>query len=235
MLIGFITIHITATGRTEVRIATNLAANAAAQAAADGAVFEAIFNLSLPQPDRHWMADGQAHELQIGDSRIVVRVEDEAGRINPNLAAPVLLEGLLRGVGSEPEKAADLAAAISEWVGSVQVTRTPEELLTEYRAAGFDYGPPVSPLESMDGLDRVRGMTPTLLAAMLPHVSLFSPAQPDPAHADPIVAAAIAFAEGGRVQAGRQRAPNDADGGPVTVRIKAIARGPHDAEATRMA
>ena len=113
VLIAFITLQVTATGRTEARIAANMAANAAAAAAADGAIFEAIFNLNDPRPERRWMPDGAAHELQIGNSRIAVSVEDEAGRINPNLAAPALLEGLLRAVGTKRENAADLAQAIS--------------------------------------------------------------------------------------------------------------------------
>ena len=36
VLIAFIVTHLTATGRTEIRIATNIVANAVAQAAADG-------------------------------------------------------------------------------------------------------------------------------------------------------------------------------------------------------
>src|SRR5690348_7085676 len=48
VLIGFIVTHLSASGRTEIRIAGNLVANSAAQAAADGAIYEAIFNLSDP-------------------------------------------------------------------------------------------------------------------------------------------------------------------------------------------
>src|SRR5437763_12416489 len=75
VLIAFITIQVTATGRTELRISGNLAANAAAEAAADGAIFEALFNLFDARPERHWEADGSLHELQIGNSWITVRVE----------------------------------------------------------------------------------------------------------------------------------------------------------------
>jgi general secretion pathway protein K len=237
VLIGFITIHVTAAGRTEVRIAANLAANAAAQAAADGAIFEAIFNLAAAPPDQRWMPDGGAHELQIGKSRVTLRVDDEAGHINPNLASAALLEGLLRAVGNPPDKAADLAAAITEWVGSAQVNRKPDELLAEYRAAGLDYGPPASPLESIDELGRVRGVSAQLLDALRPHLTLFGAAEPDPASADPVVAAAIASAEGGTLPASSAApgAAADPNGRIVTARILATARGPGNAEATRSA
>ena len=58
VLIGFIVAHLSASGRTEIRIAGNLVANSASQAAADGAIFEAIFNLSDPQPEQRWPVDG---------------------------------------------------------------------------------------------------------------------------------------------------------------------------------
>src|SRR5438874_11749980 len=120
VLIAFITAHVTAAGRTEIRIAGNLAANAAAQAAADGAIYQAIFNLSDPQPDRRWALDSGARQLRIGDSVVTVTIEDEAGRINPNLASVALMEGLLRAAGDDSETAGDLAGAIAEWVGSAQ-------------------------------------------------------------------------------------------------------------------
>jgi general secretion pathway protein K len=233
VLIAFITIQVTATGRTELRISGNLAANAAAEAAADGAIYEALFNLSDPRPERHWEADGLLHELQIGRSRITVLVEDDSGRINPNLAPPALLEGLLRALGAKAETASDLARAISEWAGVAQGAKNPAQLLAEYTAAGLDYAPPGSPLESLDELGRVRGMTTQLLAALRPHLSLFSPATPNAAVADPLVVAAIAFAQGGPITNEPRAARTDAGSGPVIARIQATARGPGGAEVTR--
>jgi general secretion pathway protein K len=233
VLIAFITMHVTATGRTELRISGNLAANAAAEAAADGAIFEALFNLADARPDRHWDPDGSVHELRIGSSLITVRVEDEAGRINPNLAVPALLEGLLRALGTKAEKAAELAQAISEWTGVVQGAKNPQQLAAEYRAGGLDYGPPASAMESIDELRGVRGMTTQLLETLRPHLSLFSPATPNPAHADPLVTAAIAFAQGGPVISDPRGERNDPTIVPIIARIQATARGPGDAEVTR--
>src|SRR5947207_4428334 len=150
VLIAFIITHVTAKARSELRIAGNLKSNAVAQAAADGAIYEAIFNLADPRQDQRWSADGSSHILQIGASRILVRVEDEDGFINPNLASAALLEGLLRAVGAEPARAVDVGRPITEWGGSAKLRRHPEELLAEYRAAGLDYGPPRAPARSPD-------------------------------------------------------------------------------------
>src|SRR5215813_3456758 len=149
---AFVVGHLTATGRTEIRIAGNLVSNAVAQAAADGAIFEAIFYLSDPQPQQRWPVDGNTRELVVGNVRVMVRLEDEAWWINPNSASPGLLEALLRATGSDPENARRLANAIGEWVGSAPAPRPQNMLLAAYGAAGLDYGPPGAPLETIDEL-----------------------------------------------------------------------------------
>jgi general secretion pathway protein K len=230
VLIAFLVAHLTATGRTEVRIAGNLEANAAAQAAADGAIYQAMFNISDPRPERRWVLDGAAHQIQIGRSRVTLRLEDESGRVNPNLAAPELVAALLQVLGSDPEQAAALAAAIAEWVGATTTRRPPAVALADYQAAGLDYGPPGAPLESLGELSRVRGMTPALLAALRPHLTLFGPPEPSRADADPVVAAALTLIG--------QRAPTAAPVPPdltATVRIHAAAQGPGNALVTRTA
>jgi general secretion pathway protein K len=231
VLIAFVVGHVTTAGRTEIRIAGNLMANAAAQAAATGAIYQAVFNLTDPRPDRQWPLDGTPHQFTIGGSRIAVAVRNEAMWINPNLSSVALLEGLLRASGTDQRMANEIALAIAEWVGSVRVFKTPETMFYEYRSAGFNYGPPRSPFESIDELGLVRGVTPMLLERLRPHLTLFGPAQPDPKSTDPVVAAAIEFA--------MTTADAPTIAGPssetTTVRIAAVARGPANAEIGRTA
>src|ERR1700686_2057582 len=84
VLIGFIVVHLTASGRTEIRIASNLVANSVAEATADGPIFETIFTLSDPRPNHRWPVDGIARKIPAGTRRVMVRVEDEASWINPS-------------------------------------------------------------------------------------------------------------------------------------------------------
>jgi hypothetical protein len=76
-------------------------------------------------------------------------------------------------------------------------------------------------------------MTADLLAALRPHLTLFGPAEPNPASADPIVAAALALAGEGASVAG----PDANAGAPdlVIARIHAIAQGPGNAQVSRAA
>lgn len=234
VLIALIVSHLTTGGRTELRIAANLAANAAAQAAADGAIYEAIFNLLAPRPDQRWLLDGSTHELQVGNSQVTVRLENEAARINPNLASPELVKALLNTVTGNPEQAALVASAIGEWIGTSRGPRPLSGINVEYQAAGLPYGPPGEPLESIDELGRVRGMTPALLEALRPHLTLFGPPVPDATAADPIVARALA--EANRTSSVTPLSlPIGDNTAPLIARISAAARGPANAVANRIA
>jgi general secretion pathway protein K len=194
VLITFIVGYVISTGRREIQISMNIAANAAASAAADGAVFQTIFALSNPRADQRPAADGSIRKVEVGRSVVTLRLEDENGRINPNLASAKLLEGLLRAVGTGANAAADLADAITQWVGSASKLRDADQLAAEYRAAGLNYAPPETPVESIDELLRVRGMTAQEFAAIRSHLTLFGGREPNAASADPIVAAAQRFA-----------------------------------------
>ena len=231
VLIAFIVAHLTASGRTEIQIARNLVANAVADAAANGAISEAIFNQLDPNADQRWPLNGEAHQLTVGNTRVTVRLEDEADRINPSVAPPVLLEALLRTTGSDPESARSLALAIGQWVGSAPAVGK-QNAMAAYRAAGLDYGPPGEPLETLDELGRVLGMTPAVLAAIRPHLTLFGPPQPNPASADPVVAAALA---GIAQVAAVPVPPNQPQLEMTTVRITATALGPQNARVSKTA
>ena len=233
VLIGFIVAHLTASGRTEIRIAGNLVANSASQAAADGAIFEAIFNLSDPQLERRWPVDGTTRQVTVGSSRVSLRVEDEASWINPSTASPALLEALLRVTGSDPDTARRIATSVGEWVGSATVPRPQEALVADYRGAGLDYGPPGAPFETLGELGRVLGMTSAVLMAIRPHLTLFGPPEPNRATTDPVVATVLAMTSttGQPIVQQSQTTTPDA----LIARITALAAGPGNASVTRTA
>jgi general secretion pathway protein K len=230
VLIAFIVAHVAASGRTEIRIAENLVVNAAASAAADGAIWAAIFNQSDPKLEQRWPLE-VPHEVDIGRSRVMLQLRDEASWINPNTAPPALLEALLRTTGSDPANARTLAAAIAEWVGVVAVARPQNQIFADYRAARLSYGPPGAPLQTIDELGRVLGMTPAVLAAVRPHLTLFGPPQPNPHSSDPIIADAVAQLPVIGVLPPVNPLPPDL----ATTRITATAIGPGNARISRTA
>jgi general secretion pathway protein K len=228
VLLAFLVGNLTASGRAEIKIASNLAANAVATAAADGGISTAIFKLLETETDRGWAIGGSAHEFQIGASRVVVTVEDEAARINPNWASPALLEALIRTVGHNFGNARQLATSISEWVGTAPVLD-----LSNATTVGEDrYRPRGKPLERLDELARLPGMTPELFRALRPHLTLFGLPMPSPTTEDPIVAAALAqLTLSQQASVAANQMPPDIR----TARIASVATGPRNARVSRTA
>jgi general secretion pathway protein K len=212
-LLALIATRLTASGRTEIQIAGNLRANAAAEAAADGGVQEAIFRL-LSQGAERWSATGLGFVSTIGTARVEVRAEAVLGRINPNTAPAALLAALLRQFGVEPRLAAGIGDAIEAW-------RTPAPPATlavraaPYRAAGRAALPPGAAFESIDELAAVLGMTPPLLGAIRPSLSVYNFAAVDAARAAPAVVRALA-------ESGTQQAEGDDVG--LIMEVTALAR-----------
>ena len=112
-------------------IAANIRGNAVAEAHADGAVNEAIFRVLA----RHWKADGLPHVVPGSQVVTEVRVDDEAGKIDPNVAPAALMQARC-GRQAPPKTAVELADAIAEWrsVDLLLSTSTPRG--AQYRLAG---------------------------------------------------------------------------------------------------
>lgn len=207
-----------ATARQNAQRFDNLLDAAATEAAAEGALHQAIFRL-LDTTDQRWPADGALHVVRSGAVVIELRIEDEGGKVNPNIASPELLQALLRQLGVEARQAARLAGAILDWRGVAQGPTAPEAKAAQYAAAGRDYAPPGAPFESLDELGAVLGMTPDLLARLRPHLTLYTNVDPDIATTDPVVAAAIG--------APRVRPPRRDSGDMLqVVAVHLLARGP---------
>jgi general secretion pathway protein K len=179
------------TARQESTVAGNARDSARLKAAADGAVQRVIFARLTPGGGR-WNPEDAQSEIRIGPVPVIVRLEDETDKINPNLASPALLRALLIEVGADPGTAAAVTAGIIEWrEGAAANDRA---AIQRYAAAGRDYAPPGAPLVTLDELGAILGMTPDLLARLRPHMSVISDRDPGPATRDPIVARALAAA-----------------------------------------
>ena len=189
-LLALLGTMLAATARQQSQRLTNLLDGATVEAAAEAALHHGIFAL-LDVSDGRWRPDGTMHRLRLGEVAAEVRIRDETGKVNPNLAPPELLQGLLRQVGLDAGRAEALAGAILDWRSVTHGPTPPEAKAARYAAAGRDYAPPGLPFESIDELGAVLGMTPALLARLRPHLSLFTTTDPDATTDDPVVLAAL--------------------------------------------
>jgi general secretion pathway protein K len=187
-LLMFLAAQMTTAAHTSVLIAANIGSSAVAEAQADGAVNEAIYKVLTQQ----WKADGATHVVRGGQAVAEVRIDDEGGRIDPNVAPIGLMQALLRECGAEPKKAAELADAITEWRSLDLLRSTGDAGSSKYRLAGRSYIPPHARFVSADELVLVIGMTPELLACLEPHISVYSLSVPSlQTTTDPMVRQAL--------------------------------------------
>lgn len=219
VLISLLTTQLLASGRTALALAGNLRAAAMARASADGAINEAVFHLLQRGPDQ-WRADGTLHELDEGGVTIGVRIESLSGEINPNLASTRLLAGLFQASGAAPEQAQEIANAMIAWRSPAVSKAAAQALLAAYQRAGLRYGPPGRPFADLSELSAVIGMTPAVLAAAMPDMSLYQSGDPDPKLAGPAVRRALVLSGQGGIGG------NVYEGNSPVVTIIAQAGGP---------
>ena len=222
-LLALLGTQLVATSRQHIQLAHNLIDAATLEAAANGAVQQAIFGV-LDSSTRHWRPDGSIHAVRFGDAIVAVRVENEADKVNPNIASPKLLQALLFEAGADPSTARAVAASIVEWRLASGSAAKPSVITARYAAAGRDYAPSGAPFASVDDLGAVLGMTPELLARLKPHLTVFTDGDPSAATQDVVVAQAL-------VAAGQSIAELDAEE-PAIVSVTADARGARHARFT---
>jgi general secretion pathway protein K len=173
-LMSLIIAGLSADGRTQARLAADARASAMAEAAAQGAVQHAIFMLSTGT----WAADNLPRRIRIGTADVVVTIEDQNQRINPNLSPPPLLAAILGVAGLDPGSAMMLARRIMDWRTGTVMSIAGGLKIDLYRQAGLRYGPPNRPFESVEEIGLVPGMTPALMQRLRPLLSVYQAGDP---------------------------------------------------------
>lgn len=203
---------LTGTARSDAQLTGNLRAATELEAAADRAINTAIFDLL-----RRGGSGGQASTGPLSGTATDVEIVSQSGLVNPNVVSAELLQALLLRLGADPARAARLAVAIVDWQTPGQRAGGSGGKSADYRAAGLQYGPPGAPFETLAELRDVLGMTPAILAAVTPYLTLYADRDPDPAFGPPVVRAALRDVGAGAGAGG--------DGAEV-VRITATAQRP---------
>jgi general secretion pathway protein K len=178
--------------RTETAIARNVVAAASAEALADAAIAQTIFNQSNEVEADRWKRDGEPHVIALLGGQATIRVYDETKKINPNLASPALIAALFEAAGVARSSARDIGAAIADWVDRDMAPVPYGAEAIQYTRAGRSYAPPNVPIESLDELQLVLGVTPERLALVLPYLTLHTKSeQPEATNAPPVVQRAL--------------------------------------------
>ena len=165
--------------RTDVRAATTAREIARAEALADGGINLALLDLVAARgagpASARFSPGGARVACRVADDAVLdILVEDEAGKINLNLARDGLLQQLFGGLGATPDEAASYASRIIDFRDADGDARSDGGERDDYAAAGVAIGPKNRPFETIDELDQVLGISSELAAQAKPYVTLSS-------------------------------------------------------------
>lgn len=156
--------------RTELLVARNLYENAHARALADAGVSLAVIGVLDPSPESQFPADGTPHRFRYGDGTISVRIQDEAGKVDLNAAAPELLASLMRNLGIADGEAVAVSQSIASWRRE-HVAPMPEDGRNLVPAPGRLPG---AAFEAVEQLRLVPGVTRAVYERLFPFITVYS-------------------------------------------------------------
>jgi general secretion pathway protein K len=174
MLLALIAASILQTSRSEARIARNRTELAALKATADAALNLAVLGLLERTPDRQPPLDGSHFVMSFAGQPADLRIEDESGKIDLNMAQEGLLRRVLIHAGLDVDAAQALVDKILDWRESGPGKRLNGAKAPDYAAAGLSYGPRNGPFESVAELGLVLGMTPELMDRISPWLTVYA-------------------------------------------------------------
>jgi general secretion pathway protein K len=173
ILLGLVAAGFQRETRLGTGIARNASENAKAEALAEAGIQRAMLGLADGDVTA-WRADGTPYQFALGDGTVVVRIQDEGGKVDLNLAPPPLLQGLLQVAGVEENAARNLLDAIVDFrdPDSNRLPGGAED--PEYAAAGRDGGAKDAPFGAKEELLQVLGIDRALYDAIAPYITVYS-------------------------------------------------------------
>jgi type II secretory pathway component PulK len=124
-----------------------------------------------------WFSLDTLSQFAMGDERYTVRLYDLGARLNVNATSEADLRRYFEALGLDPARAETAADGILDWIDAGDVRRVRGAERTDYVAVGARDLPRDGPVDRVDELASVRGMTPELMARVRVDFSVMGSAQ----------------------------------------------------------
>jgi general secretion pathway protein K len=145
-----------------------------AEALIQAAINRAVLGLMDARTDQRWRIDGTEQTFTFQGADVIVRIEDEFGKIDLNASDSDAFRRLFRSTGVEPSLADALAERMLEWRTAGDGHGVNSGGDADYRSARLSYLPRHGAFQSVDELKLVLGMTPELFARVEPAITVYS-------------------------------------------------------------
>jgi general secretion pathway protein K len=165
--------------RTHIKVTANTIENARAEALADAGVNIAIMDLLATRTNRsregRFAVDGTATVCRAPTGDLLrIAVEDEAGKVDLNIANERLLTTLLQGLGASSGEASAHADSILDFRDADDERRLAGAEQPEYRAVGLAHGPKNAAFHTVEELGQVLGIPAGWMGRLRPLVTVYS-------------------------------------------------------------
>jgi general secretion pathway protein K len=140
----------------------------------------AVRQLQHPDLQQRLWADGRPYRIKFEGVELVIRVQDEKGKIGINNAGADTLVLLFKSVGIEQELATRIADSVIDYRDEDDATRLYGAETADYHRAGLPYGAKNNSFITLEELLQVYGINYDLYQKIVPALSIYaSSPQPD--------------------------------------------------------
>ncbi|MGO8914494.1 MAG: general secretion pathway protein GspK [Stellaceae bacterium] len=173
-----------ASTRSETRLARNLLEAARARAWAEAGIARATAALLEPDPRARWPADGTPQRIGFDGADIVVRIQDEDGKIDLNQAPTELLAGLCAELGIDDDSCAALVDGVTARRRAAAPPEAPSFQGLRFGAPAATPDRQAAAFTTVEELRQLPALDPASFARLRPFVTVYAESE----HIDPAVA-----------------------------------------------
>ncbi len=160
--------------RRESSVSMAIIDSAKALSMAESGIILAEYNLSQPDAEQRWQADGSIYELERPDGLIRIRVFSESGKVDINASGETQLMAVISAVTEDSWEQQRLVNAILDWRDEDDDTRTLGAERKQYQQARLAYEPSNNAFQSLEELQLVLGMNEAIYNTLQPWLTIYS-------------------------------------------------------------
>lgn len=160
--------------RQSIRGMASLTGGVEARYLAEGGLQLVYANLLQRSAADRLLGDGEILELEISGGLVRLKVSDENGKVDINLAQKPLLARLLYSLDVDRSQADAIADAIMDYRDEDDLRHLNGAEDSEYQAAGLGWEAKDAPFTSVEELRLVYGMEDVIFDALQPYVTIHS-------------------------------------------------------------
>lgn len=160
--------------RTNVQLVKNNLEYFKVQQQNKGMILSSVIELLGVQDVANQAALERFHSVSNNTRTTILRLQDEAGKIDINIASAEMFMSLLVQVGLDHAEATNITNAMLDWRDNDSLKRINGAEAKQYQQAGYPYIPTNKDYDRIEELQLIFGMTPNIYRKIEPFVTVYS-------------------------------------------------------------